>query len=135
MIVADTNLISYLLIEGEHTKEARTVWEGDPHWVVPPLWRSEFLNVLAVAVKNDILDSEQAFRAWRVAVRLFGRSEIEPGGEAVLSVAISDAISAYDAQFVALARAKSLLLVTGDKKLRRACSDVAMSAREFVGSL
>lgn len=132
MIVADTNLISYLLIEGEHTADARAVWEQDPRWIVPPLWRSEFLNVLAVSVQNDLLSIEQAFSAWRAAVRLFGRSEVEPGGEAVLSAAIADRTSAYDAQFVALARAESVRLVTGDRKLRRMCGDVAVTPAELL---
>ena len=120
MIVADTNLISYLLIEGEHTEAARAVWKKESRWVVPPLWRSEFLSVLAVAVQRDLLDEAQALHVWRVAVRLLGRSEREPGGEEVLTIAIRDGISAYDAQFVALARLSASVLVTGDKKLQRA---------------
>ncbi len=132
MIVADTNLVSYLIIDGEHTDAARAVWAKDPQWIVPPLWRSEFLSVLTVSVRHEILDEPQALQAWRVAVRLLLRSEREPGAEAVLSTAIGDGISAYDAHFVALARATSSSLVTGDKKLRRACGDVAISATEFV---
>jgi predicted nucleic acid-binding protein len=132
MIVADTNIISYLLIDGEHTRTARAVWAKDRRWIVPPLWRSEFLSVLAVAVRHSVLDETQAVRAWRNALRLLGRSEREPGGETVLALAIRHGISAYDAHFVALAHAGSVVLVTGDKKLRRACKDVAVSAEEFV---
>lgn len=132
MIVADTNLISYLLIDGEHTEAAREVWATDPAWVVPPLWRSEFLNVLTLSVRHEVLDEAQALRAWRVAIRLVGRSERDPGGERVLSTAIRDGISAYDAQFVALARVISSMLVTGDEKLLRASGDVAVSASDFL---
>ena len=134
MIVADTNLVSYLLIEGEHTETARAVRAREPFWLVPPLWRSEFLNVLAVAVRHKILDEAQAFHAWRAAVLLLGGSEREPGGEAVLSIAIRNGISAYDAHFVALAQASSCVLVTGDRKLQRTCRDVAIAPEEFVNS-
>ncbi len=44
MIVADTNLIAYRLIEGEQTELALAVWAKEPEWFVPPLWRHEFLS-------------------------------------------------------------------------------------------
>ena len=54
MIIADTNLVSYLLIEGERTVAVRRVHEKDPDWKLPTLWRSEFLNVFTVvAVTTD----------------------------------------------------------------------------------
>ncbi len=46
MMVADTTLISYYTIQGEHTKTAVEVRRKDPEWAAPLLWRSEFLNVL-----------------------------------------------------------------------------------------
>ncbi len=46
MMVADANLTLYLYVEGPHTDEAQEVLRRDPEWVVPPLWQSEFLNVM-----------------------------------------------------------------------------------------
>ena len=134
MIVADTNLVAYLLIEGEQTSGARRVWTKDPRWVLPPLWRSEFLNVLMLSVLASVLDEDQAILAWRRATGLFSRSEQEPGGEQVLQTALRYGISAYDAHFVVLAEKLNLTLVTADRKLYQACHPLAVSIGHFTES-
>ena len=57
MIVADTNLIVYLFITGDKTALAQEVLAKDPHWIVPPLWQSEFRNVIAgyILTRHDII--------------------------------------------------------------------------------
>jgi len=126
VIVADTNLISYLLIEGERTEAARRVWKKDPAWVVPPLWRSEFLNVLATVYRVGVLSEGQALTAWQRAKGLFGSSEVEPEGEHVLQTAMTRGISAYDAQFVAVAEDLGVQLFSADMRLVERCADVAV---------
>ncbi|MBW2524712.1 MAG: type II toxin-antitoxin system VapC family toxin [Deltaproteobacteria bacterium] len=131
MIVADTNLLSYLLIEGDRTAAARKVWQRDPQWRVPSLWRAEFLNVLATAVSVRVLDEPDALRAWTAAKRLLTGREIQPAGQSVLHAAIRDRISAYDAQFVVVAEQLGVTLVTADRKLLRARRDLAVSIESF----
>jgi predicted nucleic acid-binding protein len=127
MIVADTSLVAYLLIDGTRTRQARAVWQRDPDWRLPPLWRSEFLNVLATAVKASVLDADEAHVAWANAVSIFRGREVEPEASDVLSTAIRHGISAYDAQFVVVARGLGAKLVTADRRLRNACPDVAVA--------
>lgn len=133
MIVADTNLVAYLMIEGQRTSAARRVRARDPDWILPSLWRSEFLNVLATTVRARVINNEQAFEAWRAAVAVFGGCEREPGGEAVLRTAIRYSISAYDAHYVSLAEALGIKLVTGDKKLHQACEKISIPIEAFAG--
>ena len=131
MIVADTNLVSYLIIEGTRTAEAKKVWLREPAWVLPPLWRSEFLNVLAVSVHASVLSVEQAQVAWRRATDLFRSSEIEPNGSAVLDAAIRLDISAYDAHFIVVAEELGTWLVTHDRKLLDRCPNQTVSMTRF----
>ena len=53
MIVIDTNVVAYLLIEGERTSACRRAFAKDPEWCAPFLWRSEFRNVLTMHMRHD----------------------------------------------------------------------------------
>jgi len=131
VIVADTNLVAYLVVDGDRTPSARRVWMRDSDWRLPPLWRSEFLSVLATSVRAAVLDLDAALRAFEVAVGLFGPCEAEPHGKEVLKNAVHYRISAYDAQFAVLAEQLGVTLVTGDRRLREACPKLAVSIEEF----
>ncbi len=48
MIVADTNIISYLLLPITYTESVDTLYKIDSDWTAPTLWKSEFRNVLAL---------------------------------------------------------------------------------------
>lgn len=130
MIVADTHLVAYLFIEGERTGAARRVWERDGEWVLPPLWRSEFLNVLTLSVRAEGITAVAAQNLWLRATALLARGERGPSGSRVLETALRLEISAYDAHFVSLAEDGDLELVAGDKGLLNAF-DGAVSIEQF----
>jgi len=132
MIAADTNLVAYLLIQGPQTRRAREVYAKDGEWLLPPLWRAEFLNVLITSVRCGVIDAKQATGVWRSACSLFGALEREPVGEVVLSTALRHGLTAYDAQFIAVAEAEGVPLVTADRKVLAACPGIAVSADAFV---
>jgi predicted nucleic acid-binding protein len=134
VIVADTNLISYVLIDGEKTDLARKVWTIDPDWAMPPLWRSEFLSVLVVAVRAGALKEEQAQILLRRSHVFMSAVELEPDGERVFKLAVERNISAYDAQFVAVAEELEAPLVTADKRIIANCPDLAVSLETFVSN-
>jgi predicted nucleic acid-binding protein len=135
VIVADTNLVAYLLIEGTQTAIAKAVWAKDPHWMLPTIWRSEFLNVLTTAVRADALTLEEAHQAWHAALTLFGANEFEPSGDDILERAAERNVSAYDAQFVVAAADLDVPLITSDRRLLAACTDLALSPQQFCDEL
>lgn len=131
MIVADTNLVAYLLIEGEKTDLARKIWTADPQWMLPTLWRSEFLNVLTTSVRAKVITLAEAHDIWNVAQTVFGQSEVEPAGDAVLETAAARNLSAYDAQYVVAAENLEVPLITSDRRLLKACPDLAIAPETF----
>ena len=131
MIVVDVNVIVYLLTDTPQREPARRVRERDGDWLVPPLWRHEMLNVLATLTRQEVLDASSALRVWRNAIGLLGSREQQPDMEQALSLAIEHGISAYDAQYVALAASHGAQLVSEDKKLQRALPDRAVSMNTF----
>ncbi|MBM4352778.1 MAG: type II toxin-antitoxin system VapC family toxin [Deltaproteobacteria bacterium] len=132
MIVVDTNVIAYLLIQGERTDAARAVWQRDPQWLAPPLWRSEFLNVLAVSVRAQVLSESDARKAWSSGLTVMGHREVEVSGSDVLAAAIKYRLSAYDAQFVVAAAVNGTRLVTGDRRIPAACPELSVELDDFV---
>lgn len=125
MIVADANVILYSLTRCEHTSTAREALEGADGVAVPPLWRLEVANALAVIVRRDLLTPEQATEAFAGAIRTFTNREHEVVHDAALRVALESGLSAYDAEYVALARELGCTLVTNDARILREAPDVA----------
>ena len=133
MIVVDTNIVAYLLMDGAPTADAEAVFERDPAWCAPLLWRSEFQNVLARRVQTGQTSLDASVEALAAATQLFEDREFRPGGDHVLRLAADSGCSAYDCEFVAVARDLAIPLVTLDRAILRAFPDIAVAARRFVG--
>ena len=105
MIAVDTNVIAYLYLPGPHTPAAEALLERDPHWCAPLLWRSEWRNILSGYVRRGTLTLEQAIALQREAEALMAAGEHDVDSEAVLRLVAESNCTAYDCEFVALARA------------------------------
>lgn len=129
MIVAGTSLIAYLLLSGPRASAARAVYAKDSEWVAPCLWQSEFRNVLVQHIRHAGLTRALADEAWEAARALM--TEREAPSDSVLDVALAESLSAYDAEFAALAAHLGLPLVTDDRRLLAAITH-AISLDDFV---
>lgn len=132
MIVADTNLISYLLIQGPDTMRAEAVFRKDPVWAAPILWRSEFRNVIAGYMRNRAMPLPDALGIMADAEILLANNEHHVDSAPVLAMAYSSGCAAYDCEFVLLAELLQLPLVTADTKVLRAFPKVAVSFEDFI---
>ena len=117
MIVADTNLIVYLLVRGQFTEGAEAVYRNDPNWSAPLLWRSEFRNVLLLYLRRKLISMEEVFATMVQAERLMKGQEFEVESSHVLRLAAASGCSAYDCEFVALAQDLGVPMVTSDRAL------------------
>lgn len=127
MIVVDTNVVAYLYLPGEHTETAESLLERDDDWAAPLLWRSEFRNILAGYMRRQMLTFEAARDLQLEAESLLAGAEHEVDSRRVLELVRDSDCSAYDCEFVALAMALGVKLVTMDARLLKAFPEHAVA--------
>jgi predicted nucleic acid-binding protein len=132
MIVADTNVISYLLLPTKYTDSADTLYKKDPGWAAPTLWKSEFRNVLALYLRKNIITLEKALQLQETAESLMVQNEFDIASSHVLTLVGNSNCSSYDCEFVALANYLNTQLVTQDKKILREFPSTAISISDFL---
>jgi len=126
MVVIDTNVLAYLLIEGDRSREAHALLARDPEWRSEAFLLVEFSNLLATYVRAGALARNQAESLLAEAeTRIRGLVNV-PHARA-LGVAADLSVSAYDARFIAAAQILGTKLVTEDAKLRAAAPALTLS--------
>lgn len=138
MIVVDTNVVAYLYLESEFTARAEAQLRLDPDWGAPVLWRSEFRNILAGAIRRKMLGLDAARQVLAEGESPLAGGEHEVGSQHVLELVRDSDCSGYDCEFVALATQLNVKLVTIDGKLLKTFPKLAASfpdgcARELLG--
>ena len=131
MIVADTNIISYLLMQTPYTEDADKLYQADPIWAAPMLWKSEFRNVLALYLRKGLITFDKALQLQEMAESIMSAHEYDTASTQVLSLVNESTCSSYDCEFVALANYLGVKLVTQDKKLLREFPSVAISLKDY----
>ena len=127
MRVVDSNVLAYLYLPGEYTAAAEALMEHDPDWAAPVLWRSEFRNILAGYLRRGKLTFEQAHALQSEAEDLLSGAEYEVDSRSVLELVRDSECSAYDCEFVALAKTLGTKLMTMDGKVLRSFPDIAVA--------
>jgi predicted nucleic acid-binding protein len=133
VIVVDTDIVAYAFIRSDpvRTRLADTVSAIDPAWAVPPVWVSEFRNVLATLMRFRGLTPGQARRLAVGAEAHLGRRLVRVYTPEVLDLVAASGLSAYDCEFVAAARSLGVRLVTGDRAIARAFPGTAVTMEDF----
>jgi predicted nucleic acid-binding protein len=132
MIVVDVNIVAYLLIEGDKTALARALWEKESQWHLPGLWIHEFLNLLATSERAGHLKLSRCLEVLESARTLFESKTHLVDPIETLRLATKHRLTAYDAQYIALAQSLQTPLISEDRKLRQAVPEYVHSMRSFV---
>lgn len=132
MIIVDTNIISYFYLPSPFSESVSELYKTEPVWAAPILWKSEFRNVLTLYLRKEIITLQQALAIQEEAESLLSEHEFEVSSAHVLSLTSQSTCSAYDGEFVALARQINTRLITQDKKLLHEFPAIAVSIEDFL---
>jgi predicted nucleic acid-binding protein len=132
VIVADANVLVTLWLGGRQAALAESARLRDPHWVVPRLWRSEFRNAVLGMIRARLVTPDDAAAVMRDVEETMGPHEYDVVTRDVLELALRSGCTAYDCEYVALAEALDVHLVTFDRELQRAFPERAVAPEVFV---
>lgn len=132
MIVVDSNVLAYLYLPTSLSAQAEQLLAIDPDWAAPALWRSELRNVLALYLRKNLLTFEQAYDIQTEAEALLAGNEYDVPSLEVLRLVEQSTCSAYDCEFVALAKQLNTKLVTADKKIAKQFPKIAVPLAQAV---
>lgn len=98
------------------------------------LWRSEFCSVLARYMRQALLDVNTARDLYRQAHAVVQGREYTVEPEDVLGLAARSGCSAYDCEFVSLAAKFGVPLITSDRAVLQAFSDIAVAPEAWLST-
>jgi predicted nucleic acid-binding protein len=134
MIVVDTNIVSYLYLAGDRSQASEELLAYDAQWVAPALWLSEFRNVLALYLRKNILNLNDVLLITQQAEKLLSDNTYEVSSPQVMELVNDSSCSAYDCEFIALAKHLDIPLITADKKLLHWFPTIAKTVESYISS-
>jgi predicted nucleic acid-binding protein len=132
VIAVDTNILCYYWLASPLVAQVEALERRDPEWVVPPLWRSEFRNTLAASVRHQILSLQGAIDLIERAEARMRKREVAVSSRSVMELVANSSCTAYDCEFVAVARQREIPLVTADRQILREFPHIAVSLADFL---
>ena len=132
MVVVDTNILAYLLIDGDRTPDAQALLARDAEWKSEAFLLIEFSNILATYVRAGSLRRGDAYALLDEAEKRV-RGLVNLPHSRALRLAEQFAVSAYDARFLGAAQTLGARLVTEDTRLRAAAPTLTLSLADALG--
>ena len=134
MLLVDTNVVAYLLIEGDHTEAAQELRIRDSDWRSEAFLLVEFTNVLASSIARKRMTLSMAEDLLAKVFSLFDGKLGRIPHASVLAIAARHRVNANDARFLALADQLGSRLITQDARLRAAAPALTQSLAEALAT-
>ncbi len=134
MIVVDTNILAHFWFPSDSTELCDELYQKDPQWVAPILWRSEFRNVVTLYLRKELIDLAEALLIMEKAELQMKDYQFQVNSLRVLHHVSQSNCSSYDCEFVSLAKDLDLELITMDKQLLREFPDLAKHPEKVIES-
>lgn len=135
MIVVDTNVMVHLVSDGTDSADATMLFASDGEWAAPRILLSELRNAVVGMVRRGSITSDRAKVMSERAAEILGDRIMPVDSAQVLDVAMECGLSAYGAEFVALARSLGVPLVTLDGGILDGAPDVAVRPRAYLDAV
>ena len=126
MIVVDTNVMTRLVVGGAEGEDAARLLRRDGEWTAPGILLNELRNVLVGLVRRGVVTADQAKAMSDDAVEVLQDRIIIVMDSRVIDTALECNLTAYDAEFVVLARTLGVPLATSDSAILSGAPDVAV---------
>jgi predicted nucleic acid-binding protein len=117
MIVVDTNIIAHFWLPSDHTRLCEQLFQWDPEWVAPVLWKSEFRNVVILYMRKKLIDLPEALQITEKAENQMKEREFHVNSVQVYNLAERSNCSSCDCEFISLAEDLDIKLITMDKRI------------------
>ncbi|MGH7935720.1 MAG: type II toxin-antitoxin system VapC family toxin [Chthoniobacterales bacterium] len=130
----DTNIICLRWLPASETAWADALLQRDPEWATALLWRWEFRNALTGYIRRGTLTTKTAATICGQAESSMSRHEMDASADEVFDLVSKSTCTAYDCEFVAIAREHGLRLITADRHILREFPHIAVTISEFLES-
>ena len=134
MIVVDTNILAHFWLPSDHTELSEQLFQWDPEWIAPVLWKSEFRNVVILYLRKKLIDLPEAIQISEKAENQMKEREFHVNTVQVYNLADKSDCSSYDCEFVSLAEDLDIKLITMDKKILRTFPERSANPLDIINS-
>jgi predicted nucleic acid-binding protein len=134
VIIVDTDILLYYLIQGERTSQAHRLKKTDGDWRAPYLWRAEFVSVVNKNLKSGFISLPESYELLNAAESIFGGIDMAVDMPAILGIAAATGAGTHDAHFLALAHRAGKPLITGEKRHPGAPHGLAVNIDDYLKS-
>ena len=132
MIVVDTNILAHFWLPSDHTELSEQLFQWDPEWIAPVLWKSEFRNVVILYLRKKLIDLPEAIQITEKAENQMKEREFHVNSIQVYNLADQSDCSSYDCEFISLAEDLDIKLITMDKQILRSFPERTAKLKDVV---